>query len=510
MEQLKILYSQHFGRPCSQCEALPASGSNRQYFRLYDKGGSTVIGVVGTSQEENQAFCYLSGHFALRRLPVPEVLCVSDDGMRYLQTDLGTQSLYDALKGGRDAGGRYNSLERQLLRRTVAALPDMQIRGARNLDFSRCYPQPEMDTTNVLFDLNYFKYLFLKTADVDFHEMKLEASFQLMSRDIANIQGTAFMYRDFQARNVMLDAQGNPHFIDFQGGRKGPVQYDLASFLWQASAHYSDELREELIGVYLDNLKHYTEVNEYVFRKDLQLCVLFRTLQVLGAYGYRGFYQRKQHFIDSIPPAIDNLRKLLQGGHCPYPYLNEVLTQLVELPRFAPKAEPPVQRADGYRITTVNPYKAHPTDGPATFRKYDGKGPLVVKVFSFSYRKGIPSDESGNGGGYVFDCRSTHNPGRYEPYKKLTGLDEPVIRFLEDDGEILTFLDSVYKLADAHVRRYIQRGFTSLMFCFGCTGGQHRSVYSAEHLALHLHEKFGLEIHVCHREQQISKILPAR
>ena len=288
------------------------------------------------------------------------------------------------------------------------------------------------------------------------------------------------------------------------------MQYDLASFLWQASAHYSDELREELIGVYLDNLKHYTEVNEYVFRKDLQLCVLFRTLQVLGAYGYRGFYQRKQHFIDSIPPAIDNLRKLLQGGHCPYPYLNEVLTQLVELPRFAPKAEPPVQRADGYRITTVNPYKAHPTDGPATFSKYDGKGPLVVKVFSFSYRKGIPSDESGNGGGYVFDCRSTHNPGRYEPYKKLTGLDEPVIRFLEDDGEILTFLDSVYKLADAHVRRYIQRGFTSLMFCFGCTGGQHRSVYSAEHLALHLHEKFGLEIHVCHREQQISKILPAR
>ena len=185
----------------------------------------------------------------------------------------------------------------------------------------------------------------------------------------------------------------------------------------------------------------------------------------------------------------------------------DMLRRLTEMPRYAHIEEPAVSRADGYKTTDKNVYEAHPQDGPATFSKYDGKGPLRVRVFSFSYRKGIPADESGNGGGYVFDCRSTHNPGRYEPYKKLTGLDEPVIRFLEDDGEILTFLDSVYKLADAHVQRYIDRGFTDLMFSFGCTGGQHRSVYSAQHLAEHLHEKFGIEVHVCHREQGIEQTL---
>jgi hypothetical protein len=240
--------------------------------------------------------------------------------------------------------------------------------------------------------------------------------------------------------------------------------------------------------------------------------VLFRTLQVLGAYGFRGYFERKRHFIESIPPAIQNLRELIglttaSTTEFPYPYLVDLLRQLTELPQFRQIEVTAQSRADGYKTTDNNPYKAHPKDGPATFSKYDGKGPLVVKVFSFSYRKGIPEDESGNGGGYVFDCRSTHNPGRYEPYKKLTGLDEPVIRFLEDDGEIITFLDSIYKLADAHVARYLQRGFTSLMFSFGCTGGQHRSVYSAQHLAEHIHQKFGVEVHICHREQNITQIL---
>jgi len=244
------------------------------------------------------------------------------------------------------------------------------------------------------------------------------------------------------------------------------------------------------------------------FVQRLSLFVLFRTLQVLGAYGFRGYFERKKHFIDSIPPAIENLRELLKlRRQFPYPYLIEVLEKLTQLPQFARIEQPAVNRADGYKITDTNVYHANPQDGPATYSKYDGKGPLVVRVNSFSFHKGIPEDPSGNGGGYVFDCRSTHNPGRYEPYKKLTGLDEPVIRFLEDDGEILTFLDSVYKLADVHVRRYIQRGFTSLMFSFGCTGGQHRSVYCAQHLAEHLHEKFGVEVVINHREQNISQTL---
>ena len=262
--------------------------------------------------------------------------------------------------------------------------------------------------------------------------------------------------------------------------------------------------------MYIQSLKQYTEVNEARFREKLNLFVLFRLLQVLGAYGFRGYFERKRHFLESIPPAMRNLSNLLEEGLCPYPYLAQVLGELVTLPQFAPQPEEPVTRADGYKTTENNPYKPHPADGPATFSKYDGKGPLRVRVFSFSYRKGIPEDESGNGGGYVFDCRTTHNPGRYEPYKQLTGLDEPVIRFLEDDGEILTFLESVYRLADAHVRRYLQRRFTDLMFSFGCTGGQHRSVYSAQHLAQHIHEKYGIQVDIHHREQDIHQILAAR
>ncbi|MBQ7684666.1 MAG: phosphotransferase, partial [Bacteroidaceae bacterium] len=434
MEELKKLFREKTALDVVACDLIPGAGSNRQYYRLRGSDGSTLIGVVGTSRDENHAFCYLSQHFTECRLPVPAIVAQSSDGLRYLQTDLGDRSLFETLRAGREAGGRYNQHERMLLHRTIALLPDMQIKGARGLDFSNCYPQPALDETNVLFDLNYFKYCFLKATGIDFHELKLEATFQLMARDIVNIPGDAFMYRDFQARNVMLDKDDQPYFIDFQGGRRGPMQYDLASFLWQASARYSAQLRKELVATYIDSLKNYMEVNVKQFRQNLKLCVLFRLLQVLGAYGFRGYFERKKHFLESIPPAMDNLRHLLADGGCPYPYLHEVLSALVALPQFAPPAEEPMKRADGYKVAPSNPYQTHPQDGPATFSKYDGTGPLVVKVYSFSYRKGIPQDDSGNGGGYVFDCRSTHNPGRYEPYKKLTGLDEPVIRFLEDDG----------------------------------------------------------------------------
>ena len=491
---------------------LAGAGSNRAYYRLFDEEGNSVVGVVGTSRDENHAFIYLSEHFTKRQLPVPQILAVSDDGLRYLQTDLGEVSLFDAIRGGREAGGRYNLDEQELLKRTIRQLPNIQIRGARELDWQNCYPQPEFDEDSVLFDLNYFKYCFLKPSDLDFNELKLEANFRLFAKDLTSEQCDSFMYRDFQARNVMLDADGNPFFIDYQGGRKGPFYYDLASFLWQASARYSNKLRRELVLEYYNALQQYIEVpsvRHFVAR--LSLFVLFRTLQVLGAYGFRGYFERKKHFLDSIPPAMDNLRALLKLGEdvFPYPYMMDMLRRLTDMPRYAHIEEPAVSRADGYKTTDKNVYAAHPQDGPATFSKYDGKGPLRVRVFSFSYRKGIPADESGNGGGYVFDCRSTHNPGRYEPYKKLTGLDEPVIRFLEDDGEILTFLESVYKLADAHVQRYIDRGFTDLMFSFGCTGGQHRSVYSAQHFAEHIHNKYGIEVHVCHREQGIEQTLEA-
>ncbi len=509
MQKLLELYRQWSGAEPATTEKLPGAGSNRQYYRLTAADGTTVIGCIGTSRDENHAFICLAQHFTKRQLPVPCVLAASDDELRYLQTDLGSVSLFDAIRGGREAGGRYTLAEQQLLKQTIRQLPNIQLRGARGLDFSQCYPQPEFDRDSVLFDLNYFKYCFLKATELDFHELKLEADFRLMAKDLtAGGDEQCFLYRDFQARNVML-ADGQPYFIDFQGGRRGPYYYDLASFLWQASARYPHKLRRELVYEYYNALKQYTEVpTSHQFVARLSLFVLFRTLQVLGAYGFRGYFERKQHFIDSIPPAIQNLRELLSTMRFPYPHLVDVLQRLCQLPQFQ-QIEVEAARADGYKTTDRNPYKPHPKDGPATFSKYDAQGPLVVRVYSFSYGKGIPADESGNGGGYVFDCRSTHNPGRYEPYKKLTGLDEPVIRFLEDDGEILTFLESVYRLADAHVRRYLQRGFTSLMFCFGCTGGQHRSVYSAQHLAEHLHRKFGIEVRICHREQGITQTLAA-
>lgn len=513
MDKLIELYTEWAGAEPAGVEKLPVQGSNRAYYRLTDADGMSVVGCVGTSRDENHAFIYLAHHFAKRRIPVPKLLAVSGDELRYLQEDLGKQSLFDAIRGGREAGGRYNQREKRLLVSAIRELPNIQLRGARGLDWSNCYPQPEFDIDSVLFDLNYFKYCFLKPTELDFHELKLEANFRLFAKDLTSEPMDSFLYRDFQARNIMLDANDHPYFIDFQGGRKGPFYYDLASFLWQASAKYSFKLRRELVYEYYDALKNYTEVPSVRhFVNRLSLFVLFRTLQVLGAYGFRGYFERKKHFLDSIPPAIQNLRDVLKMGEkvFPYPYMLEMLRRLTELPRFAQLEQPAVNRADGFRITAQNIYRAHPQDGPATYSKYDGKGPLVVRVYSFSYRKGIPEDPSGNGGGYVFDCRSTHNPGRYEPYKKLTGLDEPVIRFLEDDGEILQFLESVYRLADHHVKRYIQRGFTSLMFSFGCTGGQHRSVYSAQHLAEHLHNKFGVEVIVNHREQNICQVLEAR
>ncbi|MDE6688765.1 MAG: phosphotransferase [Prevotella sp.] len=516
MYQLIELYKRWRGYEPTCTQQLPGAGSNRVYYRLTDADGQSVVGCIGTSRDENHAFVYLAQHFTKCQLPVPKVLAVSDDELRYLQTDLGSVSLFDAIRAGREAGGCYTQEEQELLKRTIRQLPNIQFRGARDLDFSNCYPQSEFDVEGVFFDLNYFKYCFLKATELDFHELKLEADFRLLAKDLTAEQSDSFLYRDFQARNVMLSRGDTPCFIDFQGGRRGPFYYDLASFLWQASAKYSDRLRRELLDDYYEAAQQLVEMPKREhFDRRLSLFVLFRTLQVLGAYGFRGYFEQKKHFIDSIPPAIQNLRELLATVHSVgqesfdrrYPYLYGVLRRLTELPRFRHNDVVPQGSADGCKTTDVNPGQSRLKDGPASFSKYDAQGPLVVKVFSFSYRKGIPEDESGNGGGYVFDCRSTHNPGRYEPYKQLTGLDEPVIRFLEDNGEILTFLDSVYRLADAHVSRYIQRGFTSLMFCFGCTGGQHRSVYSAQHLGEHIHQKFGIEVHICHWEQGIVQVL---
>lgn len=488
MEQLLTLYKEWKGTAPLKAESLAQAGSNRQYVRLTDQQGHTTIGVIGLSTDENRCFIYLANHFTAQGLPMPHIYAVSTDQSRYIQEDLGQLSLYDALGSARKKGYQYGETETQLLTHTIRQLAHVQVEGAKCLDFNQCLPPIRFDHQAAMFDLNYFKYSFLKTTDLPFDEIRLENDMQQLATDLVGNESEEhyFLYRDFQSRNVML-RDGRPYFIDFQGGMQGPLQYDVASFLWQASARYPRTLRDTLIAAYLDELRQLLpHLDEKQFKQRLQLFVLFRTLQVLGAYGLRGYFERKKYFLDSIPLAIANLRSLIESGaSAPYSYLNDILRQLVALPQFTQAT----------------------SHGTATISRFDGQGPLVVRVYSFSYKKGIPADTTGNGGGYVFDCRSTHNPGRYEQYKPLTGLDAPVIKFLEEDGEILTFLQSVYKLADAHVERYMQRGFTNLMFSFGCTGGRHRSVYSAQHLAEHLHQKYGIEVHICHREQNISQVL---
>lgn len=471
MEELQDLFKKQTGSYAKSIARLSAEGSNRLYFRLKNDEIS-LIGVVGTSKEENHAFIEIAKDFYKKGLAVPRLFCASDDEMCYLQEDLGNLSLFDFILKGRETGV-FSDEEKNMLRKTIQFLPEIQIRGAQNLDFSICYPQATFDKRTVFWDLNYFKYAFLKLTGIDFQENKLEDDFVRFSEILLHSSDVnAFLYRDFQSRNVMIK-DNEPHFIDFQGGRKGPLQYDVASFLWQAKANFPSGLREELLEAYLNSLSRLISVDKAEFRKELNHFVLFRTLQVLGAYGFRGLFEKKTYFRQSIPFAIENLRLILAKiDKSDYPYLVEILSQLTELKQF---------QFPGTRNT------------------------LLVKVYSFSYKKGIPEDDSGNGGGFVFDCRAIHNPGRYAEYKPLTGLDKAVIDFLEKNSEITNFLNNVYPLVGASVAQYQKRGFTDLMVSFGCTGGQHRSVYCAQHLAEHIHNKFGVEVRLIHREQNIEQ-----
>ena len=461
--------------------ALTASGSNRRYYRIEseDKTAS-LIGVQGTSRDENHAFLYMAEHFMKKGLNVPKVVAVSDDEMNYVQQDLGNVLLFDYIAEGRKTGV-FSAKEKDMLRETMRALARFQVIGAEEFDFNQCYPQPEFNLRSILWDLNYFKYCFLKATGLEFQEDKLENEFERLAYILLQNRMNAFMYRDFQSRNWMVhkeeDGREVPYFIDFQGGRKGPVFYDVASFLWQAKANFHPDLREELVEVYLEELQKYMPVDREMFYETLKHFVLFRTMQVLGAYGFRGYFEKKPHFLQSIPFAIDNLRHLLKHASEDYPYLIEVLQQMTEMKQF---------------------------------KDVGVRKPLVVRVMSFSYKKGIPADPSGNGGGFVFDCRAVNNPGKYERYTHFTGMDEPVIQFLEADGEIQPFLEQAYQLVDFSVKRYMDRGFQNLMVSFGCTGGQHRSVYSAEKMAQHINEKFGVEVQLIHREQNMERVLNAR
>ncbi len=476
-KELESLFLKYTGKLPVRVEQLAGAGSNRSYFRLSGEDGSSMIGAVGTNFQENRAFLTIDSVLHSQGIAVPEVYAVSDSGMCYLQQDLGDVSLFSLLEKSRQPDG-FDSRVMSLLEQTVAALPDIQFKGARGLDFTKCFPSESFDRQGIMWDLNYFKYCFLKGTRVDFLEAELEADFiHLADMLLEGGESGTFMFRDFQSRNVMI-YQERPWFIDFQGGRRGPVEYDLVSFIGQARAAYPQNVRDHLTQVYLDSLAKYCKPDPVQFRHRMDLFAAIRTLQVLGAYGYRGFFERKSHFLLSIPAAIGDLKRIMPAlaGHCPY--LADILTRISEMPRF-----------------NVTP--APQTEG------------LTVRVSSFSYRQGIPDDASGNGGGFVFDCRGMHNPGLYDQYRKLTGNDKEVIDFLERRGEIQPFLEAAYAMVDATVAKYIERGYTSLTVSFGCTGGHHRSVYSASHMAGHLKEKFADRVKVIleHRELGIIQNL---
>ena len=472
MKKIIQLYESVFSKAPLKCVLMVGSASNRKYYRLSD-GEKSYIGVEGVDVLENKAFVAMAGHFRSKGINVPEILAVSEDASAYLQEDLGVDVLYDMYVKAKRKGEGMELVE-NLLCRAMSMLPKIQFEGAAGFDFSECCHQSSYDRRMVMFDLNYFKYCFLKTSSLEFNEVLLQDDFERFADELLDEDTDTFLYRDFNSRNVMV-RDDEPYFIDFQGGKRGPIYYDVASFVYHPRASYPVALQEKMLGCYLDALKEYASVDERHFRSRLELFRLLRLLQVLGAYGFRGMVEQKADFVTAIPQAIESLRSLIPVASSRYPYLAEVLSRLVALPRFLARNE-------------------------------DRK--LEVTVTSFSFKKGIPTDPSGNGGGYVFDCRALNNPGRYIQYKTQTGRDEPVIRFLEEDGGVFGYLDHVYGMVDPHVEAFVAREFTSLMVSFGCTGGQHRSVYCAESFARHIAQKYpGVRVRLIHREQHIEEIL---
>ncbi len=449
-------------------EKLPGAGSNRVYYRISELNtGQTVVGVEGTDVNENRSFIYFARLFHSLGLSVPEIYAVSSDDSTYLQEDLGDCQLFSLLSN--------KCISEKYIKECMSSLPLIQF--ASGIDYERCYPAKSLDKRQVIWDLNYFKYCFLKPSGIEFDENALEDDFECFADNLLSVPESmwGFMYRDCQSRNVMIKSD-KPYWIDFQSGRRGPCLYDVVSFLWQAKASFDKEFRNNMIEIYLSScIANGIMIDEKTFKTMLPSYVLFRTMQVLGAYGFRGLVEHKSHFVESIPYGIRNLRELLiEGVSNEYKTLNSVLWKLVEKEEYS-------------------------------FPKNNNR--LVVSVYSFSYKKGYPIDMSGNGGGFMFDCRAMHNPGRYAEYRLLTGMDDAVKDFLENQREVQPFLQGAWQMTDPAVERYLKRGFTNLQIGFGCTGGQHRSVYCAEATAQHIAEKFPMaQVKLVHREQNIIRV----
>ena len=426
LDIINALALSHFGVIPTSVVPLAFSGSNRRYFRI-GISGKTFIAVVGEDVDENKTFLYLTQHFTAKGIAVPKIETVNHDQSVYILEDLGKRDLFSIITDPEVELVTKISLLKKALKKLV----EIQIDGAVGLDFSRCYPLPSFDVTTVMWDLNYFKYCFLKPEGIPFNEALLEQDLSCFANMLIEESGDFFLYRDFQSRNIMVSDSGELIFIDYQGGRRGPLLYDPASLIYQAKAKFSPSLRAELFEYYLEVLSTRITVDKQKYRERFKLFVLFRTLQVLGAYGFRGYFERKPHFLQSIPFAIENLRQLLKQKLPQIPYLAEVLTNIT-------LKEPTVEQ----------------------LAVYSG---LTVEVWSFSYRRGVPDDLSGNGGGFVFDCRAVYNPGRSPELASLTGRDKEVVAFIESSSEMANFLDETNKLVNKSVERYLERGFTNLM-----------------------------------------------
>ncbi|PYV87979.1 MAG: phosphotransferase enzyme family protein [Acidobacteria bacterium] len=476
MDILKTLFEQRFHVPATSVQPLQGelSGSGRKLFRL-TRDAQSAIGVIYNVREENVAFLEFSRHFRLHGLPVPEIYAEALEQGAYLEEDLGDTTLFQFLAKNRTAASIAPEAV-EIYRKVLSILPRFQVEAGRDLNYKVCYPRASFDRQSIAWDLNYFKYYFLRLAGIPFNEQVLEDDFGRLTKFLLSAGHDYFLYRDFQSRNIML-RDGQPYFLDYQGGRQGALQYDVASLLFDAKADLPAEVRQKLLDHYVGALGNYVKIDPSAFMQHYYAFVYIRIMQALGAYGFRGFYERKIHFLQSVPYALKNLRWLLHNVELPIalPTLMDAFHSMLHSEKLQSLA-PDASAANG----------------------------LVVRIFSFSFHRGWPKDETGNGGGFVFDGRNLPNPGREERFKALTGRDTPVIEFLNQQESVHQFLASVFSLVDASVAEYQRRGFKNLMVSFGCTGGQHRSVFLAEQLARRLRERNGMQVELRHRELENS------
>ena len=473
-EKLSILFEQWAGEKATGISPLPVSGSSRKYFRLTSPG-KKAIGAFNEDIKENKAFLYLSAHFKKQKLNVPKIYSKDLENGIYLLEDLGDKTLYSILTEKRTDGSVPDDII-EYYKKVIGKLVLFQT-STKGLDFTKCYPRPAFDNQSIMWDLNYFKYYFLKLAKIDFNEQLLENDFNSFSKFLLQADSKFFLYRDMNSRNVMIK-DNEEYFIDYQGGRKGALQYDIASLLYDAKANLPQSLRDELLEYYLICINKIKKINRSEFLKHYYGFVLIRIFQALGAYGFRGYFERKDHFLKSIPFAVRNLDWLIRNNKLKInsKYILDIIDKIIHSEEI----------------------KKYEWDDTASDK-------LTVHINSFSYREKIPVDLSGNGGGFVFDCRGIVNPGRYDEYKAFTGMDQNVQDFLDGEPTAKTFLNNTFKLIDDSIDSYLSRNWNHLMVSFGCTGGQHRSVYSAEKLAMYLSNKPGVIVELNHTRMNIKK-----